>query len=79
MVRNVTDEEVASFKALGVEVCIESARAGDIWLVPEYQDETRQELRVDHAITLSVVCSAFPGAKIVAFQKVPKVEGEQAD
>jgi hypothetical protein len=40
LVRNMTDEEVASFKALGVEVCIESARAGDIWLVPEYQDET---------------------------------------
>jgi hypothetical protein len=79
LVRNVTDEEVASFKALGVEVCIESARVGDIWLVPEYQNENRRELRIDHAATLSVVCSAFPGAKIVSFEKVSPAEADAAD
>jgi hypothetical protein len=72
LVRNVTDEDVASFRALGVEVCIGSDQVGDIWLVPEYQDESRKELRVDHAMTLSLVCSAFPGAKIVSFEKIPQ-------
>ena len=73
IVRNVTDEEIASFKALGASVCIRSEDVGDVWLVPEYTDKDRLELRVDHAATLAVICAAFPGAKVTEYIK----EGEE--
>ena len=73
IVRNVTDEEIASFKALGASVCIRSEDVGDVWLVPEYTDKDRLELRIDHAATLTAICAAFPGAKVTAYIK----EGEE--
>ena len=68
IVRNVTDEEIASFKALGASVCIRSEDVGDVWLVPEYTDKDRLELRIDHAATLTAICAAFPGAKVTSFE-----------
>ena len=72
LVRNLNDEEIASFKALGVEVCIKSEDVGEIWLVPEYTGQERKEISVEHAATLSAVCAAFPGAKVASFQKKPE-------
>ena len=72
LVRNLNDEEIASFKALGVEVCIKSEDAGEIWLVPEYTGQERKEISVEHAATLSAVCAAFPGAKVASFEKKPE-------
>lgn len=69
VVRDLTEEEIASFRALGVEVCIETVEAGDVWLVPEYTERARQELRVDHAATLAALCSAFPGSRVTAFSE----------
>lgn len=70
LVRNVTDEEVASFKALGVEVCIQSEALGPIWLVPKYTGASnRVELSIEHSVTLTAICSAFPGAKVVAMHR----------
>ncbi len=69
VVRNITDEEIASFKALGAEVCL-ATDAGDIWLVPEYKDDGRQEILIEHAATLAVLCSAFNGARISRFEKI---------
>jgi hypothetical protein len=66
LVRNVTDEEVASFKELGTEVCIRSAEIGDVWVVPEYTGVDRRELSVEHSITLATICAVFPGAKVVS-------------
>lgn len=72
LVRNVTDEEIASFRALGAEVCLATEQCGQVWLVPEYTGRRdRTELRVDHAATLTAICAAFPGAKVVAFRKEP--------
>ena len=70
LVRNVTDEQIASFKALGVEVCIRSEHLGDIYLVPEYTGADRAELSVEHSVALTAICSAFPGAKVVQFRRV---------
>jgi hypothetical protein len=79
IVRNVTDEEIVSFKALGASVCICSEDVGDIWLVPEYTDKDRLELRIDHAATLTAICAAFPGAKVTEFipegKKPPTEDG----
>jgi hypothetical protein len=69
LVRNLNDEEIASFKALGVEVCIKSEDIGELWLVPDYTDQKRKEISVEHAATLSAMCSAFPGAKVASFEK----------
>jgi len=69
LVRNVTDEEVASFKELGAEICIRSAEVGELWLVPEYTDADRQELSVEHSITLTTICASFPGAKVVSIKR----------
>ena len=68
LVRNITDEEIASFRALGASVCICSENVGDVWLVPEYTDKDRLELRIDHAATLTAICAAFPGAKVTSFE-----------
>jgi hypothetical protein len=70
LVRNVTDEQISSFKALGVEVCIQSAALGPVWLVPMYTGaEDRAELSIDHAVTLTTICSAFPGAKVIEMKR----------
>lgn len=74
LVRNLTDEDIASFKALGVEVCIASEDIGEVWLVPEYTGQDRRELRIDHAATLTAVCATFPGAKVSSFEKLAKPE-----
>lgn len=77
LVRNVTDEEIASFKALGVEVCIASETLGDVWIVPEYTGADRREFTVQHAATLTAICAAFPGAKVVHCEKAkPKQPDE---
>ncbi len=68
-VRNITDEQIRSFKELGVEVCISSPETGEIWIVPAYSDSERREISAEHAATLAVILSAFPGAKVTAFEK----------
>ena len=77
LVRNVTDEEIQSFKALGVEVCVATEAMGDIWIVPEYTGADRKEITVQHAATITAICAAFPGAKVVQYEKAkPKPPGE---
>ena len=69
LVRNLTDEEIASFKELGVEVCLATESCGEIWLVPEYTGRNdRFEMRIDHAATLAAICAAFPGAKVASIE-----------
>ncbi|ACY13624.1 hypothetical protein [Haliangium ochraceum] len=63
-VRGLTSEQLASFAALGVEVCLATAEVGEVWLVPKYTDCDRQELRLDHAATLAALCATFPGASV---------------
>jgi hypothetical protein len=76
IVRRVTDEEIASFRALGVSVCIATEHVGEVWLVPEYTKKERFELRIDHAATLTAICSAFPGAKVT---EIHRDTGEHPD
>lgn len=68
VVRNLSDEDVAAFEKLGVEVCLSTASCGEIWLVPAYTDTPgRQEISIRDAATLAALCAAFPGAQIVGF------------
>lgn len=72
--RGFTHDDIESFKALGVEVCLESDACGEVWLVPEYTGQDRRELTPEHAATLARVLSVFPGSRLVAFHKSPKPE-----
>jgi hypothetical protein len=69
-VRNITDDEIASFREQGNEVCVQTEVSGPVWVVPEYSEtKDRLEMRVDHAATLAAVCSAFPGARVVEVKR----------
>jgi len=70
--RGFTDADIASFKALGVEVLLRSETYGDVWLVPAYTGRDRKELTPEHAATLARVMSVFAGSHIVSFEKVAK-------
>lgn len=61
--------DIDSFKALGVEVCLRSEEIGEVWIVPDYRDSSRKELSIEHAATLCLVVGAFPGSKVIAFEK----------
>ena len=75
-VRGLTSEDIASFKALGVSVCLRSEDLGEVWLVPEYTGKDRRELTPEHAATIHRVLEAFPGSKVVAFDKTDKEKSE---
>ena len=67
----IPKENIESFKALGVEVCLTSDELGEVWLVSDSRDASRKEISIEHAATLCLVVGAFPGAKVVSFQKYP--------
>jgi hypothetical protein len=76
--RGLTTEDIESFRQLGVEVCLGSAAVGEVWLVPRYTATDRKELTPEHAATLCHVLRAFPGARVVSFERTtnPKQGGD---
>lgn len=72
--RGFTNEDIASFKALGVEVCLHSEAYGELWLVPAYTGRPRKEITPEHAATVMRVLSVFPGSRVTAFEKNPPGE-----
>ncbi len=74
----ITPEELASFKALGVELCLDLGEAGPVWLVPRYTGQSRKEITPEHAATLRLLLDAFPGARIAAFERAALARGEEA-
>jgi hypothetical protein len=74
--RGLTTEDIESFKALGVEVCMRSEAFGEIWLVPAYTGGDRKEITPEHAATICRVLEAFPGSQVVAFEKNPTPDKE---
>jgi hypothetical protein len=72
IVRSLTDADIASFKALGLEVRLATEEVGDVWIVPAYTGADRHELSVDHAALIAAVASAFPGARVTSLVRKPK-------
>jgi hypothetical protein len=64
----LTAEDVASFKALGVEVRMHSDVVGELWLVPAYTGKPRVEITPEHAMTLMHVREVFPDAQVTSFE-----------
>jgi hypothetical protein len=67
--RAVTEADVASFKATSIEACFETEALGPVWIVPEYTEQPRRELKVEHAMVLAAVASVFPDAKLTALKR----------
>ena len=65
----ITQDEIDSFKALGVELCIRSEELGEVWLVPGYTGQARKEITPEHAATLRLLLEAFPGGRVTSFGK----------
>jgi hypothetical protein len=74
----ITHEELASFKALEVELCLDLDEAGPVWLVPRYTGQARKEITPEHAATLRLLLDAFPGARIAAFEKAALARDAEA-
>jgi hypothetical protein len=68
-IRAVTEVDVASFKAAGLEACIETETLGPVWLVAEYTGQPRRELQIEHAMVLAAVASLFPDARLTAVNR----------
>lgn len=69
----LTTQNIESFRALKAEVCLWSQANGDLWLVPAYTGQPRKEITSDHLATIAQVLDAFPGSRVVAFEKLPPV------
>ncbi len=65
--RGFTTDDIESFKALGVEVCLQSESIGELWLVPAYTGQPRRELTPEHLATVLHALSVFPGSRVTAF------------
>ena len=68
IIQPFSKEELASFKSLGVEVCLASEAFGEIWIVPEYTNQDRKEITIEHAATLSLLVAACPGTRVSSFR-----------
>jgi len=68
-IRAVTEADVASFKAAGIEACIETEPLGPVWIVADYTDQPRPELKLEHAMVLAAVASVFPDARVTALKR----------
>lgn len=75
VVRNVTNADIASFKERGIAVCLGNDAAGDVWIVPKYTDGDRMEISIEHAALIAAVGSVFPGAQVLAMEKMTEGEG----
>jgi hypothetical protein len=79
----ITEADVESFRALGAEVCLLSPELGEVWIVPEPTAEDRCELLPEQLALLVHATAAFPGSRVVAFQRrastpapVPAAQGD---
>ena len=73
--RELTPEDVESFKALGVEVHVKS-KPGEFTLVPEYTDKDRPEISAEDLRKLSMITHTFPGSEITYVGPQKEIPGE---
>lgn len=78
--RGLTTDDIERFQRLALEVCIYSDELGDIWVVPAYTGSaSRTEVTPEDLATVARVLNAFPGSRVVAFQRknpAPPAKGE---
>ena len=77
--RGLSTDDIESFKALGVEVCLRSEALGEVWLVPARTGQPRKEITPELAATIVRVTSAFPGSRVVALNSKPEPTNSQEE
>lgn len=69
----MTPEDVASWKALKVEICMFINPKEPFWLVPEYTKRDRVEISIDDFVKqqpiIKQILESFPGSKITTVIK----------
>ena len=75
--RTPTTEDIESFRALGLEICIDTEQHGEIWIVPAYTDQPRAEITPEHLATIDGILDTFPGSRVVAFHSKIDMRSEQ--
>ena len=68
----MTAQDIQSYRELGLEVRFRAEACGDVWLVPAYTGQPRQEITPEHAALILRVLSVFPGSLLVAFERSAK-------
>ncbi len=76
--RGFTSEDIDSFKAMGVEVCLRCEAIGELWLVPAYTGQARKELTPEHLATVLHAMSVFPGSTVTSVRIGNKPVQEKA-
>ncbi|MCG8420852.1 MAG: hypothetical protein MJE77_23270 [Proteobacteria bacterium] len=65
----ISEDEIASFRELGVELCLSLDTACDVWVVPVYTNAPRTEISLGHVAILRRLMQAFPGTRITSFHR----------
>jgi hypothetical protein len=65
--RPISDAQIEALEQRGIELCVRSAVADALWLVPAYTHSGRNEMTFRDAATVATVCAVFPGAEVTRF------------
>jgi len=72
--RPITEEQIKALEERGVELCLRTEAAGELWLVPAYTAAGRNEMTFRDAAAIAAMCAVFPGAEVTRFSR-----GEKGD
>ncbi len=64
-----TQQDVDSWKELGSVVKLSIGNNQSLYIVPDYTGKDRNEISVDHACALALICRAFPDARVEEFYR----------
>ncbi|MBW2675314.1 MAG: hypothetical protein JRD89_18195 [Deltaproteobacteria bacterium] len=70
----ITKKEVASWREMGATVKLQVGEDQELFIVPDYTDRDRDEISIEHAVALAMICRAFPDSKVAGFYR-----GKEAD
>jgi hypothetical protein len=70
----VSEADIASFRAMGAEVCLLSPEIGEVWVVPELTGQDRREVLPEQVAMLVNTAVAFPGSRVVALRRVARAD-----
>ena len=66
--RPITEEQIKTLEERGLELCVRTEAAGELWLVPAYTGSERNEMTFRDAATIAALCAVFPGAELTQFR-----------
>jgi hypothetical protein len=67
--RPITEEQIKALEERGIELCVRTEAAGELWLVPACTGAGRNEMTFRDAATIASLCAVFPGAEVTRFER----------